>query len=50
MGFVVVISLPLILFILILALVCYMLGRAKGRRQNPQQYGPPVPPAQAQPK
>ncbi|KAK7337074.1 hypothetical protein VNO77_17633 [Canavalia gladiata] len=53
MGFVVVVSLPLILFILILALACYLLGRAKGRRQSssyPQQYGPPAPPPQAQPK
>ncbi|KAH1078452.1 hypothetical protein AAZX31_19G167700 [Glycine max] len=50
MGFVMVISLPLILFILILALACYLLGRAKGRRQQPQQYGPPAPPPQAQPR
>ncbi|KAL4371320.1 hypothetical protein AHAS_Ahas06G0154000 [Arachis hypogaea] len=51
MGFVVVVSLPLILLILIVALACYLMGRAKGRQQAcgyPQQYGPPAPPPQAQ--
>ncbi|XXG74603.1 hypothetical protein AAC387_Pa07g3281 [Persea americana] len=33
MGFVLVISLPLILFAIILALGCYLLGRAKGRQE-----------------
>nr|DAD28501.1 TPA_asm: hypothetical protein HUJ06_029969 [Nelumbo nucifera] len=45
MGFVVVISLPVILFILILAIACYLLGRARGqtlaRPAPPQYYGPP---------
>ncbi|RHN48487.1 hypothetical protein MtrunA17_Chr7g0264301 [Medicago truncatula] len=52
MGFELVISLPLILFILILALACYLLGKYRGRKQSssqPQQYGPPAPPPQAQP-
>ncbi|XP_031505455.1 uncharacterized protein LOC116267722 [Nymphaea colorata] len=33
MGFVVVISLPLILFALLLGFGCYFLGRARGRRE-----------------
>ncbi|KAK7245122.1 hypothetical protein RIF29_39956 [Crotalaria pallida] len=50
MGLVVVVSLPLILFILALALACYMLGRAKGRRQAQQTYGSPAPPPLVQVK
>ncbi|GKV05624.1 hypothetical protein SLEP1_g17611 [Rubroshorea leprosula] len=50
MGFVVVVSLPLILFILIVALAFYLLGRARGRRGSaPQYYGPPAPPFQPPP-
>ncbi|WOH00917.1 hypothetical protein DCAR_0520293 [Daucus carota subsp. sativus] len=44
MGYVLVISFPVILFLLILAIACYLLGRARGRQQSaPQYYGPPVP-------
>ncbi|KAF2289919.1 hypothetical protein GH714_039172 [Hevea brasiliensis] len=54
MGYVIVVSLPLILFIIILALACYLLGRNWGRRQAaaariPQYYGPSAPPPRAQP-
>lgn len=44
---VVVISLPLILFCIVLGFGCYFLGRAKGRqdvRTNAQVYGVPTPP------
>ncbi|KAJ9183303.1 hypothetical protein P3X46_007173 [Hevea brasiliensis] len=47
MGMVVVISLPLIIFSLLLGFGCYFLGRAKGRqdvRTNAQVYGAPTPP------
>ncbi|KAF5752825.1 hypothetical protein HS088_TW01G00743 [Tripterygium wilfordii] len=47
MGLVVVISLPLILFCLLLGFGCYFLGRARGRqdvRTNAQVYGVPTPP------
>ncbi|KAI3474645.1 hypothetical protein Pfo_029830 [Paulownia fortunei] len=47
MGYVVVVSLPVILFFLITAIACYLLGRARGREENvrlPQYYGPPAPP------
>ncbi|EXB75140.1 hypothetical protein L484_025916 [Morus notabilis] len=47
MGMVVVISLPLILFCLLLGFGCYFLGRARGRqdvRTNAQIYGVPAPP------
>ncbi|OMO65932.1 hypothetical protein COLO4_30922 [Corchorus olitorius] len=47
MGMVVVISLPLILFCILLGAGCYFLGRYKGRqdfRNNPQIYGVPAPP------
>ncbi|XP_061344163.1 uncharacterized protein LOC133290115 [Gastrolobium bilobum] len=47
MGMVVVISLPLILFSLMLGFGCYFFGRARGRREvqtNPQVYGMPTPP------
>ncbi|KAM7524782.1 hypothetical protein LguiA_014684 [Lonicera macranthoides] len=47
MGLVVVISLPLILFSLLLGFGCYFLGRAKGRqdiRTHAQVFGVPTPP------
>lgn len=47
MGLVVVISLPLILFCLLLGFGCYFIGRAKGRqdiRTNAQVFGVPTPP------
>ncbi|KAI4308552.1 hypothetical protein L6164_031611 [Bauhinia variegata] len=47
MGLVVVISLPLILFCLILGFGCYFFGKSRGRqevRTNPQVYGVPAPP------
>ncbi|CAI9090433.1 OLC1v1025203C1 [Oldenlandia corymbosa var. corymbosa] len=47
MGLVVVISLPFILFSLLLGFGCFFLGRAKGRqdlRTNAQVYGAPAPP------
>ncbi|EXC16204.1 hypothetical protein L484_024375 [Morus notabilis] len=52
MGYIVVLSVPVILFILIVALAFYLLGRARGRSQAesvPQYYGPPAPPFQAHP-
>ncbi|GMY14760.1 hypothetical protein FCV25MIE_09999 [Fagus crenata] len=49
MGYIMVISLPVILFILIVALAFYLLGRAGGRSEAARQYhGPPAPPFQAQ--
>ncbi|CAL9002311.1 unnamed protein product [Prunus brigantina] len=54
MGYVVVVSVPVILFIVIIALAFYLIGRATGRREAfsaPQHVGPPVPPPlQAQEK
>jgi hypothetical protein len=50
MGYFVVVSLPVILFIIIVALAFYLLGRARGRSEAgrvPQYYGPPAPPFQA---
>ncbi|XP_071706023.1 uncharacterized protein [Rutidosis leptorrhynchoides] len=50
MAMVVVISLPLILFSLMLGVVCYMIGRAKGRqdiRTHAQVFGVPVAPRNA---
>ncbi|XP_074330730.1 uncharacterized protein LOC141667976 [Apium graveolens] len=47
MGMVIVISLPLIMFSLLLGFGCYFLGRAKGRqdvRTNAQVFGIPTPP------
>ncbi|XP_015571845.1 uncharacterized protein LOC107260886 [Ricinus communis] len=47
MGMVVVISLPLIIFSIVLGFGCYFLGRARGRqdvRTNAQVYGVPTPP------
>ncbi|XP_062159725.1 uncharacterized protein LOC133867063 [Alnus glutinosa] len=47
MGMVVVISLPFILFSILLGFGCYFFGRAKGRqevRTNAQVYGVPTPP------
>lgn len=46
MGYLFVISFPAILFLLIVAIACYLLGRARGRQEAatlPQHYGPPVP-------
>ncbi|XP_073144733.1 uncharacterized protein [Henckelia pumila] len=48
MGMVIVISLPLILFSLLLGFGCFLFGRAKGRREvysNTQVFGVPTPPA-----
>ncbi|KAL6333920.1 hypothetical protein AAG906_039332 [Vitis piasezkii] len=47
MGMEVVISLPLILFSIILGFGCYFLGKAKGRKEafaNVQVFGVPTPP------
>ncbi|PON40423.1 Transmembrane protein [Parasponia andersonii] len=47
MGMVVVISLPLILFCLLLGFGCYFFGRYRGRqdvRTHSQIYGVPAPP------
>ncbi|GMN58779.1 hypothetical protein TIFTF001_027883 [Ficus carica] len=47
MGMVVVISLPFILFCILLGFGCYFFGRARGRKDvytNPQIYGVPAPP------
>ncbi|GFP83164.1 hypothetical protein PHJA_000459800 [Phtheirospermum japonicum] len=47
MGYIVVVSLPVILFFFITAIACYLFGRARGRQENvrlPQYYGPPAPP------
>ncbi|KAL7614194.1 hypothetical protein Lser_V15G08399 [Lactuca serriola] len=46
MGFVIVISLPLILLFLIAAIGCYLFGRNRARKEaiTPQYYGPPAPP------
>ncbi|KAJ0088742.1 hypothetical protein Patl1_32112 [Pistacia atlantica] len=55
MGYVIVVSLPVILFILIVALAFYLLGRERGRSEvnrTQQHYGPPLPappPNQLQP-
>ncbi|CAN0913040.1 hypothetical protein LINGRAPRIM_LOCUS321 [Linum grandiflorum] len=50
MGMVVVISLPFILFSIMLGVGCYFFGRYKGRqdiRTNPQVFGVPTPPPAA---
>lgn len=47
MGMVVVISLPFILFTILVGFGCFLFGRAKGRqdlRNNPQVFGVPTPP------
>lgn len=47
MGMVIVISLPLILFSLLLGFGCFLFGRAKGRREvytSTQVFGVPTPP------
>ncbi|XAR56179.1 hypothetical protein NMG60_11036550 [Bertholletia excelsa] len=47
MGMVVVLSLPLILFSILLGFGCYFLGRAKGRQEaynRAQVFGVPTPP------
>lgn len=44
----VVISLPVILLLMILAIACYLIGRARGREEEASRlpnYGPPPPPA-----
>ncbi|CAA0830463.1 Unknown protein [Striga hermonthica] len=44
MGYIIVISLPVILFFLITAIACYLFGRARGRQQSTGlSYGPPAP-------
>ncbi|GMP85001.1 hypothetical protein CsSME_00038320 [Camellia sinensis var. sinensis] len=46
MGYIV-ISLPVILLFLIVAIAAYLFGRARGRTEAtgvPQYYGPPAPP------
>lgn len=53
MGLVIVISLPLILFAILLGFGCYFLGRAKGRQDmktgvGAQIYGMPTPPPAVQ--
>lgn len=50
MGLVVVISLPLILFSLMLSVGCYLIGRARGRqdiRTHAQAFGVPIAPPNA---
>ncbi|PRQ43563.1 hypothetical protein RchiOBHm_Chr3g0469801 [Rosa chinensis] len=49
MGYIVVLSLPVILFILIVALAFYLLGRANGRREAVIAGRPPVPAPPFQP-
>ncbi|KAJ6922919.1 hypothetical protein NC652_016541 [Populus alba x Populus x berolinensis] len=52
MGYVMIVSFPVILFILIVALAFYLLGRGRGRSEAariPQYHGPPAPPFQFQP-
>ncbi|KAL2316548.1 hypothetical protein Fmac_030424 [Flemingia macrophylla] len=47
MGMVVVISLPFIIFTILVSFGCYFFGRARGRKEvqtNPQVYGMPTPP------
>ncbi|GER54308.1 60S ribosomal protein L12 [Striga asiatica] len=45
MGYIIVISLPVILFFLITAIACYLFGRARGRQQSTGlSYGPPAAP------
>ncbi|KAL3715232.1 hypothetical protein ACJRO7_007034 [Eucalyptus globulus] len=49
MGYIVVVSLPVILFILIVALAFYLIGRSRGRSETagaPRIFGPPAPPFQ----
>ncbi|KAL8480693.1 hypothetical protein ACS0TY_026752 [Phlomoides rotata] len=47
MGFIVVVSLPVILFFLIVGITCYLIGKWRGRKENArlqtQYYGPPIP-------
>jgi len=52
MGYVIVVSVPLILLFLIVALAAYLLGRARTRSiaARPTHYfGPPAPPFQGPP-
>ncbi|KAI4305614.1 hypothetical protein L6164_028970 [Bauhinia variegata] len=51
MGMVLVISLPFIIFCLLLGFGCYFFGKSRGRqemRTNPQVYGMPAPPPGAE--
>ncbi|KAL7089624.1 hypothetical protein ACP275_13G195600 [Erythranthe tilingii] len=51
MGMVIVLSLPFILFSLLLGFGCYLFGRAKGRREvyaNAQVFSAPAPPPGAE--
>ncbi|KAK1409786.1 hypothetical protein QVD17_36315 [Tagetes erecta] len=45
MGYIIVISLPMVLLFLIAAIGCYLFGKNRGRREAsiPQYYGPPAP-------
>ncbi|KAL4187437.1 hypothetical protein AMTRI_Chr09g19010 [Amborella trichopoda] len=52
MGYVLVISLPLLLLAIIGAIGCYLLGRSRGRYESqtmPQWYAPPAPPPHVAP-
>ncbi|XP_074310260.1 uncharacterized protein LOC141646093 [Silene latifolia] len=50
MGLVVVISLPLILFCILLGFGCYFLGRKRGRQEaHAQVFGVPMPPPGSHP-
>ncbi|KAL3737204.1 hypothetical protein ACJRO7_026035 [Eucalyptus globulus] len=50
MGYVVMISLPAILLcLMIMALICYLIGRAWGRRRA-QYYQPPEPTLRSHPR
>ncbi|KAI3837458.1 hypothetical protein MKW92_002605 [Papaver armeniacum] len=47
MGFILVISLPFILFTILLGFGCFLFGRSRGRREllnSSQVYGVPTPP------
>lgn len=49
MGYIIVVSVPAVLIILIIALACCLIGREYGRRRAawvPQNYGPTAPPYQ----
>nr|GMC46325.1 hypothetical protein LSAT_2X106500 [Ipomoea batatas]GMC48767.1 hypothetical protein LSAT_2X106500 [Ipomoea batatas]GMC50965.1 hypothetical protein LSAT_2X106500 [Ipomoea batatas]GMC56601.1 hypothetical protein LSAT_2X106500 [Ipomoea batatas]GME01750.1 hypothetical protein LSAT_2X106500 [Ipomoea batatas] len=48
MGYVIVISLPVIILFIVTAVACYLIGRKRSRDiaagRYPQHYGPPAPP------
>ncbi|KVH93916.1 hypothetical protein Ccrd_004005, partial [Cynara cardunculus var. scolymus] len=52
MGYIIVISLPVILLFLIIAIGCYLFGKNRGRSEatTTQYYGPPAPPYGVQPQ